>query len=138
MRAHGRLTAMDRRRAPLMIGIVKRVTDIPGAWPNRTFLFALALLLTVLGHALIPVGSPLARTTGSAFSASTADVSLGAARREAGVAAEQALEPPRPALAAIETVTRGVAPHWAVGTDRRGRPAAFQPFDARGPPAAAL
>ncbi|QAY76039.1 hypothetical protein [Sphingosinicella sp. BN140058] len=41
------------------------------------------LLASILAHALLPVGSPLARTSGSAFSASTADVSLGASRDEA-------------------------------------------------------
>ena len=34
------------------------------------------LLAAILTHALIPVGSPLARTSGSAFSATTLDVSL--------------------------------------------------------------
>ena len=39
-------------------------------------------LATVLGHAIAPVGSPIARTSGSAFSVSTDDVALGAARAE--------------------------------------------------------
>lgn len=39
-------------------------------------------LATVLGHALAPVGSPIARTSGSAFSASTHDVALGASRAD--------------------------------------------------------
>ncbi|HTU10780.1 MAG TPA: hypothetical protein VMG08_07750 [Allosphingosinicella sp.] len=50
---------------------------------RRTWLFTLCLwlsLATVLGHALAPIGSPLAQKSGSAFSASTWDVSLAAPR----------------------------------------------------------
>jgi len=49
----------------------------------RTLLYTLCLWLsfaTVLGHALVPVGSPLAKRAGSAFSTSTSDVSLGPSR----------------------------------------------------------
>lgn len=38
------------------------------------------LLATALGHALIPVGSPLAKRSGSAFSAATFEVALSASR----------------------------------------------------------
>lgn len=59
------------------------------AFARRTWLFTLCLwlsLATVLGHALAPIGSPLSQKTGSAFSAATWDVSLGAPR--AGVSAK--------------------------------------------------
>lgn len=46
------------------------------------------LLLTVLTHATVPIGSPLHRSNGSAFSATTADVSLAPKRKNLG--AEQA------------------------------------------------
>lgn len=49
----------------------------------RTWLYLACLWLsiaTALGHAVAPVGSPLARTAGSAFSASTTDVALAAPR----------------------------------------------------------
>jgi len=121
-----------------MIGVVDTAIGIRGGWGSRTFLLALTLLLTILGHALVPIGSPLARTTGSAFSASTADVSLGAARREARVAAAQALEPPIPAPAPVAPIAAGAPSPWTVEADRSDRPAGSQPFDARGPPTAAL
>lgn len=47
----------------------------------RTWLYLACLWLsiaTALGHAMVPAGSPLERGQGSAFSASTSDVSLGA------------------------------------------------------------
>lgn len=47
------------------------------------------LLLAAIGtHAMLPVGSPLARSSGSAFSAATADVSLGPQRRQVAGQAE--------------------------------------------------
>ena len=49
------------------------------AFAPRTWLYLACLWLsiaTALGHAIAPVGSPLARTAGSAFSASTTDVAL--------------------------------------------------------------
>lgn len=53
------------------------------AFAPRTWLHLACLWLSlamVLGHALAPVGSPLARSAGSAFSASTSDVALGSVR----------------------------------------------------------
>ena len=41
------------------------------------------LLATALGHALIPVGSPLAKRSGSAFSAATFEVALSGSRPDA-------------------------------------------------------
>lgn len=47
-------------------------------------LLALWLLLaTALGHGLIPIGSPLAKHSGSAFSAATFEVALSASRPDA-------------------------------------------------------
>jgi len=57
------------------------------ALARRTWLFTICLwlsLATVLGHALSPIASPLAQKSGSAFSASTWEVSLGAPRTGAG------------------------------------------------------
>lgn len=55
-----------------------------GARRNRTWMTWLWLLLaTVLAHATLPVGSPLARANGSPFSISTSDVSLGPSRKQA-------------------------------------------------------
>lgn len=54
------------------------------AWRHWTHLFCLWLsIATVFAHAVLPIGSPLTRSSGSAFSASTSDVSLGPARRGA-------------------------------------------------------
>ena len=39
-------------------------------------------IATVFAHAVLPVGSPLARASGSAFSASTLEVALGPSRRD--------------------------------------------------------
>lgn len=53
------------------------------AFAPRTWLYLACLWLliaTALGHAVAPVGSPLARTSGSAFSAATTDVALAAPR----------------------------------------------------------
>ena len=40
------------------------------------------ILAAILAHAVVPVGSPLARTQGSAFSIATTDVSLAASRKK--------------------------------------------------------
>ena len=49
---------------------------------HRTYLICFWLsLVTVFTHAVLPLGSPLARSAGSAFSAFTADVSLVPSRR---------------------------------------------------------
>ena len=55
---------------------------MPGARRQWIHLICLWLsIATVFTHAVLPVGSPLARTSGSAFSASTVEVSLGPSRR---------------------------------------------------------
>ncbi|MFN3388989.1 MAG: hypothetical protein ACK40O_08650 [Allosphingosinicella sp.] len=47
------------------------------------------ILATVFAHALLPVGSPLVRTSGSAFSATTADVSLAPSRKDKAAASDE-------------------------------------------------
>jgi hypothetical protein len=44
-------------------------------------LWCVLVLAAIFGHALLPVGSPEARQSGSPFSASTVDVSTGLSRR---------------------------------------------------------
>jgi len=44
------------------------------------------LLATICVHALLPVGSPLARSSGSPFSATTIDVSIAPSRKTASLA----------------------------------------------------
>ena len=88
------------------------------ALARRTWLFTLCLwlsLATVLGHALAPIASPLAPKSGSAFSASTWEVSLGPVRAGVNARLKQAQGapddeggPPDPAtpvlLAAVPTL----------------------------------
>lgn len=121
------------------------------AFARRTWLFTLGLWLSlamVLGHALAPVGSPVVRKSGSAFSTATYEVSLGPAR--AGIAAklkrfqiaddEDGGGPDLPALllAAAPVPPAPAAP--AIPIPASGFvPAAFGPgdaFRARAPPAA--
>ena len=64
-----------------------------GVRRKRIGIFSLwALIVTIFAHALLPTGSALARTPGSAFSASTSDVSL-APSRKASVAATRQDQP---------------------------------------------
>jgi hypothetical protein len=53
------------------------------------FVFLWMSLATVLGHAVMPLGSPLAKSSGSAFSVSTSNVSLGPTRAAAAVKAKR-------------------------------------------------
>lgn len=81
-------------------------------------LIALWLILAaIFAHALLPVGSPMARIPGSAFSAATIDVALAPSR--GGAAAFQApkLNGPEPGLG---------------GFDPTGSPAAIPPAVALG------
>ena len=48
-------------------------------------LWCVLLLVTILGHALLPVGSPASAQSGSPFSASTVDVSTGLDRRPVAI-----------------------------------------------------
>ena len=122
------------------------------AFARRTWLFSLCLwlsLATVLGHALAPIGSPLTPKSGSAFSASTYDVSLAAQRvgftaklkRAAWPADDESAAGPAPALAGEAYAVAPPAPRTgalifpapdaspALSRTRSG-------FDARAPPRA--
>jgi hypothetical protein len=121
------------------------------AFARRTWLFSLCLwlsLATVLGHALAPIGSPLTQKSGSAFSASTYDVSLAAQRAGVSAKLKRAAWPadddgtagPAPALAAE---TYAFAPPARAGALALPAPDAPLPlprtrsgFDARAPPRA--
>lgn len=48
-------------------------------------LWCVLLLVTIFGHALLPVGSPASAQSGSPFSASTVDVSTGLDRRPVAI-----------------------------------------------------
>lgn len=118
---------------------------------RRTWLFSLCLwlsLATVLGHALSPVSSPLTPKSGSAFSASTSDVSLGAPRagihaklKRGQAADEEESGPPdlsAPLLLAEAPVLQARAPR---GNSFSSVPASIPPpfgpgggFNARAPP----
>lgn len=84
------------------------------------------LLATALGHALIPVGSPLAKRSGSAFSAATFEVALNAARPDAKAdrIAPKRADPSDPPdlLAAVAAVAappalRATLPHSGIDGD---------------------
>ncbi len=123
------------------------------ALARRTWLFTLCLwlsLATVLGHALAPIGSPLKPRSGSAFSLSTSDVTLGAQRaginaklKRSQTADEDEGGPPDPSapvmLAAAPALPApGVGPSFPSITPASD-PAPFGPgggFDARAPPRA--
>ena len=71
--------------------MVERTETMSGAARTRGVALWL-LLLSIFTHALVPAGSPLQRTSGSAFSASTVEVSLAPSRKslEAQQAAQAA------------------------------------------------
>lgn len=69
-------------------------------------LVALAMTLTVAFHAAQPVAQPLIRTSGSAFSAATADVAVAPARRDA---ARQVTAAPLPAIIPVSLAPAPVA-----------------------------
>ncbi len=101
-----------------------------------------AVLLLVIGiHAAAPVGQPLQRQAGSAFSAATADVSLGQARR-VNVAKRQEQWHAPPSTAKAQRVA--LAEHYAAvvpitAYDAHAPPfarASFSPLAPRAPPAA--
>lgn len=116
----------------------------------RTWLYLACLWLsiaTALGHAVVPAGSPLAKGSGSAFSASTTDVALGPARtgpakikRVAPVAEDPdaGFGPDLPPLAASAPVLPLPATGHAPSAHASDQPApSFPPvrsFDARAPP----
>ncbi len=108
---------------------------------GRSLLLGL-LLLVIAAHAAAPLGQPLERAAGSAFSAATADVAVKAgptlpiAKRIAPIA-----PPPLPiAPAAVRLPMRPAVPSQPGGglTAQIGPPAAetsFSPLAARAPPA---
>ncbi|MCW1427701.1 hypothetical protein [Novosphingobium sp. JCM 18896] len=103
------------------------------------------LLLMISVHALTPLGQPLQRISGSAFSAETVEVSLRSGQR--GQVIKQQAEAPEPVLAempAMVTVPReafvsATAPA-VPGLGQTGPPLAgrtsFSPLSPRAPPAA--
>lgn len=121
------------------------------AFARRTWLFSLCLwlsLATVLGHALAPIGSPLTQKSGSAFSASTYDVSLAAQRAGVTAKLKRAAWPadndgaagPAPALAgetyALAPPAHAAAPAFSAPDDSPVLSQARSGFDARAPPRA--
>lgn len=108
------------------------------------------LLASILAHALLPVGSPLARTSGSAFSATTAEVALSPSREDAlsdGVAAARPSTdtgdghrgPPALLLLAASLffaamLGRRPAPHRPCTATAPIASSPRQSFDARAPP----
>lgn len=86
---------------------------------------ALAMMLTVAFHATQPVGAPVERVSGSAFSAATSDVAVAPDRREA---VRKATVQPAPA-------TEGVASADDQSPPAQERPApTYQIPPATGPP----
>ena len=118
-------------------------------WARMQMLTLWLLLGSIFAHALIPVGSPLKPTTGSAFSASTLEVALAPGRKpqfdkqvqlkagegdarwpDAG-SPDAAILPQLPALVpAAYDQTRPAPPRVVALVDRAGA-ASFQP---RAPP----
>lgn len=108
------------------------------------------ILVTVFAHALLPVGSPLVRTSGSAFSATTADVSLAPSRKDkAAVSDEQHPssaedgssdeDDPDPNLMRAASEGAPAAAHAgppAAPASPSLRAASFRLFEARAPPLA--
>lgn len=121
------------------------------AFARRTWLFSLCLwlsLATVLGHALAPIGSPLSPKSGSAFSASTWDVSLAAPRAGLNAKLKRAAWPAEddgpagstPLLAAaapeLTLPAEAVPPAFASAEPPPLLPRTRSGFDARAPPRA--
>ena len=117
---------------------------------QQTPLAALWLILAaIFAHALLPVGSPMDRTFGSAFSATTFDVSL-APRGEASTLLVQqetgssaGLGGPDPALSpaavlptsgALSAFARAPAPASPAAPELRSPPARSKPYAPRAPP----
>jgi hypothetical protein len=105
------------------------------------------LLVTIFLHALVPIGSPLARTNGSPFSASTIEVSTTPSRATTAPAREQVGEPgpdTAPALlAAGPAAAARFLPGPRLGDGQSALPTAdppphsarLRPLGARAPPA---
>lgn len=118
------------------------------AFAPRTWLHLLCLWLsiaTVLGHAIAPVGSPLVRQSGSAFSAATTDVALGSVRaglakakrtvidENPGASGDLDLTALAESAAAVEPPAPGEPPAFRSTNSPASFPAAHG-FHARAPP----
>lgn len=114
-------------------------------------LIALWLVLaTIFAHALLPAGSPMSRTFGSAFSATTLEVALAPARSEAStllvrqeVGSNAGLGGPDPALSPVGApvakdssfaLARELATARPSAPELLQRPAHSQPYAPRAPP----
>ncbi|MDT9601054.1 hypothetical protein [Sphingosinicella rhizophila] len=110
------------------------------------------ILATIFAHALLPVGSPMSRASGSAFNATTMDVSLAPARGGASALLAQqdggpkaglgGSEPPDhpaatlPAWTSNPALFAGAAPPPPAAPELRLRPAKTHPYAPRAPPPA--
>lgn len=108
---------------------------------GRSMLLSL-LLLVVAAHAASPLGQPLERAPGSAFSAATHDVAVTAGATLTIIKRIAPAALPLPALVPVIAATRSAPIERAASGDRTrqtGPPAAetsFSPLAARAPPAA--
>jgi hypothetical protein len=108
--------------SPLAFLSVRRIA----AWA-----VALAVLLTILAHAVTPVSVPMERGKGSAFSAATADVSLLTAAPALKKATAQKPSPAPSAWRPADAAPMALAAGSRVPTERRS-------IAARAPPDRAL
>ena len=80
-------------------------------WPF--ILFSWLTAATILAHALVPIGSPLARSAGSAFSASTTDVAVKPGKQRAPVDATcEARSPDGEVCESKGADAPALAQHW--------------------------
>ena len=108
------------------------------------------ILATIFAQALLPVGSPMARASGSAFSASTSEVSLAPARgasaffvqqeggSSAGLGGGDPADPPAailPSRPYALASARAATPPLPTAPELSRRPAKSQPYAPRAPPA---
>ncbi|WP_114950741.1 hypothetical protein [Sphingosinicella terrae] len=99
------------------------------------------ILAAIFAHALLPVGSPIERISGSAFSAATSDVSLAPGR---ALAAEEEdtlgdLDGPAPAawpdpIAAMSAVPQAPMPQQPFLAGLPASPPGARPYAPRAPP----
>lgn len=128
---------------------VSSAARAPGKAPPAGMLAAWLLLLAILTHALLPLGAPWARTSGSAFSASTVEVSTAPARARPPARASLARRadpPPSSGATAVETAVADATVPFPVieaaaavmprAPDLRGGGQRRAPAQPRAPPAA--
>ena len=107
-------------------------------------LVAPLLLLVISVHAVTPLGQPLQRVAGSAFSAETVDVSLRSGQRSAVVKQAEVPKPPAailPSIVPLPVIAPAHEPPAMVpGLGATGPPptarTSFRPVSPRAPPAA--